>query len=486
MPNSYASAGQLDDGRSDQVCVPWQRHGSEPLLVGGGIFQITPRSKLRAVGVLDKLRHSCIGRFYLNHLRHYRFVRFCTIWLWQRGFSLYVSILLFVKLRTKAGAWLSLVDVFDYAERPEAGIPHILADSTMVATPSPIAFPERDQAILISPHESYVFPEIIVTTVRHATVSGGTNLVVCDGEVIHHNLYDFDRDYTSEELHGRYGIAPRQKRICLLSHDDPEPEVVERAAVFVDACAYNYAHWLTEVLPRIAIFCREGCYKNVPLIINDGLHCNLLESLRLITMGRRPIIMLPIDRSIIVSELLLTSVVGYVPFERRNAHLSGHSHGMFSPVAFAEMRRCLFEAAQVVPSPGWPNKIYLRRNSGLRKVVNSAEIEHTLVAQGYTVIEPEKLSFIVQVQLFSQAEAVVASTGAAVANIVFCPPGIRITILIARFPDTSYWYWQNIALASGNAVRYVLGEVVGGIGAGIHSDFRIEVKDLLNSLADQE
>lgn len=146
------------------------------------------------------------------------------------------------------------------------------------------------------------------------------------------------------------------------------------------------------------------------------------------------------------------------------------------------MRRILVNAVKAMPSPDWPKKIYLRRNSGVRKVLNSSEIERALVALGYAVIEPEKLSFTQQVQLFSHAESVVAPSGAAAANIIFCPPGTRITILIGRFPNTSYWYWQNIAAASGNLVRYALCETAPGSPQGIHADFLVNLEDLFKSL----
>jgi hypothetical protein len=90
----------------------------------------------------------------------------------------------------------------------------------------------------------------------------------------------------------------------------------------------------------------------------------------------------------------------------------------------------------------------------VRKVINSTEIERALVARGYAVIEPEKLSFIQQAALLA-AEAVVASTGPPV-NIILPAQCTHQHFLC--FADTSYWYWQNIAAASGNVVRYVLGE----------------------------
>lgn len=461
----------------------WQPDSAESLVAEAdeSLIEHVEAPSGHGVGLLGELRRSWLGRLYVERLKRYRAVRSGVIWLWQNGYPFYVNRVAPVVFRREAERWRPLVSVADYALRPEAGQRHVLAEPTHLETPVPVAFPEKSRAVLVSPHESYVFPEIFVTTVRNAAIYGGTNLVCVGGEVIHHNLYDFVRDYTSEELHGRTAIDPKRRRVRWLLRDS-EPVRVESAAVFVDACAPNYAHWLTEVLPRVALFCREERYADVPLVVNDGLHRNLVESLRMITRGTRRIIMLPIGRAIVASELFLTSVAGYVPFERRNTRLSGHSHGVFSPVAFAEMRRCLVEAANAMPSPDWPRKIYLRRNSGVRKVINSAEIERALVARGYAVIEPEKLSFIQQVQLFSRAEAVVASTGAAVANIIFCPPGTRISIFISRFADTSYWYWQNIAAASGNVVRYVLGEVGVDASGGIHADFSVVVEDVINSL----
>lgn len=461
----------------------WQPDSAESLVAEAdeSLIEHVEAPSGHGVGLLGELRRSWLGRLYVERLKRYRAVRSGVIWLWQNGYPFYVNRVAPVVFRREAERWRPLVSVADYALRPEAGQRHVLAEPTHLETPVPVAFPEKSRAVLVSPHESYVFPEIFVTTVRNASIYGGTNLVCVGGEVIHHNLYDFVRDYTSEELHGRTAIDPKRRRVRWLLRDS-EPVRVESAAVFVDACAPNYAHWLTEVLPRVALFCREERYADVPLVVNDGLHRNLVESLRMITRGTRRIIMLPIGRAIVASELFLTSVAGYVPFERRNTRLSGHSHGVFSPAAFAEMRRCLVEAANAMPSPDWPRKIYLRRNSGVRKVINSAEIERALVARGYAVIEPEKLSFTQQVQLFSRAEAVVASTGAAVANIIFCPPGTGISIFISRFADTSYWYWQNIAAASGNVVRYVLGEVESGSTHGIHADFHVNVEDVLKSL----
>ena len=129
------------------------------------------------------------------------------------------------------------------------------------------------------------------------------------------------------------------------------------------------------------MFCAEKKFARVPLIVDAGLHYNLMESLLFTAGGDREIICLPIGRAISVDCLYITSTCGYVPFGRRNTKMTGHSHGVFSPVAFENVRVKLINLAQQSGGGELPKKIYIRRTSGTRKVTNVAEIENLLVRQ---------------------------------------------------------------------------------------------------------
>ena len=354
-------------------------------------------------------------------------------------------------------------------------------DAARVDTPAPKVFPVEDQAYLVSPHDHYVFPPVYVAELGEALIYGGTNLVFAQDAVICHDLYDFERDYTSEELHRRTLIDPKSKRIHWLLHDHA-PEPIPVAAAFVDACGLNYAHWMTEVLPRIALFCAEERYKDIPVVVNDGLHQNIMESLFLITGTTHEIITLPIGRAIAVNELYLTSVAGYVPFDRRTNKLSGHSQGVFSPSAFEMLRNHLNPLGQKATGEAWPEKIYLRRNSGARKVTNAAELEKLLVVHGYVIVEPEKLTFLQQIQLFYNAKEVVSSTGAALANAIVCKPGTQVTVLMSKHENMIYRYWINLLNPFGIKVNYVLGNIIDQGSLGIHGDFAVNVADVVELL----
>ncbi len=433
--------------------------------------------------IVGRLRTSWLGRLYIGYLKQYVVIRWTAYCVWRNGYPIYVNHIATRFSNRKAIKWLPLTKLSEFTKKNGVQT-YKLLDAAIVETPKPKVFPTCDQDYLVSPHDRFIFPEIYVATVNNAMTYGGTNLILTDDGVVCHDLYDFERDYTSEELHGRTLIDPKSKRIRWLLHDEA-PEAIPVAATFLDACALNYAHWMTEVLPRVVLFCAEDRFLGIPIVVNDGLHKNIMESLFLVAGTEREIITLPIGRALAVNKLYLTSVTGYVPFGRRTNELSGHSHGQFSPRAFELLRNHLNGLAGGAESEAWPEKIYLRRNSGTRKVTNATELEKLLVAHGYVIVEPEKLSFSEQIRLFSNTKIIVASSGAAMANIIFCPPASQIFILISKHPNTNYWYWQNMAAASGNFVRYIFGAAATGSADGIHNDFTVpysEVEKLMEKL----
>jgi capsular polysaccharide biosynthesis protein len=429
--------------------------------------------------IATRLRSAWFGRFYTNHLKQYALVHQVVMWLWRNGYPVYVNHVAILVGNKKAKRWRQLTRLSEFAKKN--GIPTCkLVDAALVEIPVPKVFPVSDQCYLESPHDRNRFPEIIVATINSATIYGGTNLVLVDGEVVCHDLYDFNRDSTSEELHGRTLINPKSGRVRWLMQDET-PESVAVAATFVDACAANYAHWMTEVLPRIALFCAEEQFHGVAIVVNDGLHKNIMESLFLVAGAEREIITLPIGRALAFNVLYLTSVTGYVPFGQRTNKLAEHSHGLFSPHALELLRDTLIAIPEEGIGDIWPEKIFLRRNSGTRKVINAAEVERMLVTEGYVIVETDKLTFMQQIQIFKNARMIISATGAALANAVFCKPGTQVAVLMSKHENMIYRYWSNMLAPIQVKVSYVLGNIVENRDLGIHGDFLVEA-GLLNDL----
>ncbi|MBX3678159.1 MAG: glycosyltransferase family 61 protein [Rhodocyclaceae bacterium] len=355
----------------------------------------------------------------------------------------------------------------------------ILAPSSRVVTPTPAVFPAARARCLVSPHEWYEFPPIYLCTLANALVTGGTNLIRYGEAVVCHDLYDPRRDETAEELHHRTYVHSSRGKISWLM---PAASLARlpRAGAFTDACSANYAHWLTEVLPKVNLFCREDSNADTPIVVDAGLHPNLVESLRLVAGDMRRIIALAPDETVLVENLRVFSAVGYVPFGRRGRAAGGHSHGLFSSLGLTALRDQLNGALAAGAGSGGV-KLYLKRSADTRNAINRVEIEALLVEQGFTVIEPERLSFSEQVRMFASADIVVGVTGAAFANLIFCRPATRIVILVSNYRQLSYWYWQNIAYATGHRITYVIG-VCTEWPSHPHSSYEVDIQDVLDAI----
>ena len=424
--------------------------------------------------IVSRMRNAPLGRLYKDRLKQYVVVRGVARWIWWNLFPLYVRLSVLMKKR------YPLTTLRDYTNA--SGTPtYKVADAESVETAQPKVFPNDDRAYVAAPYDQYMFPEIFVAKIKNGTAMGGTNLIVVDGKVVCHDLFDFEHDSTAEELHGRALISPKSRHVRLVLRNK-KPKSIPVAATFVDACAQNYAHWMTEVLPRVALFCAEERFKSVPLLVNEGLHPNIMESLFLVAGANREVITLPIGKALTVDELYHTSVAGYVPFERRIKKASGHSHGMFSPRALKLVRERLATVSQKTDKRRLPEKIFLRRNSGVRKVTNAVEIEHLLVDRGYVIVEPETLTFLQQVQCFAHAKVIVGPTGAGFANAIFCEKGAHVAILISKSKDLAYKYWVNMLSPIGVHLSYVLGDIVDNHEYGVHGDFAINTSYLMELL----
>lgn len=426
--------------------------------------------------VVTRLKGGCFGRFYVEHLKKNPFIRRLVIAIWRNYYPVYANYIV-ARLSPTTRRWRPLVKLARYVESSNS--PSIkVFDTTRVDIPPPKVFPAEDQGYLVQRHNYYEFPPIYVAKISDAEVYGGSNLIFVHDAVIYHDLYDFERDYTSEELHGRHVIDAKKKRMRLI-RNDATPEKMPEAASFLDACATNYAHWLTEVLPRIVTFCSLEQYANVPIIVDDGLHRNMMESLALVVGNAREIFTVPIGRSICVDILYVTSVTGYVPFERRNSKLADHSHGIFSPLALGLLKSSVLPFAKKIAHHDRPRKIYLRRTSGTRNLTNRAAIERTLRELGFFAVEPEKLNFLQQVALFNSSKYVIASTGAALANAIFSESGTRVCVMMAKKEGMIYRYWLNMLLPLNIWVDFVLGAIADKHDMGIHADFYVEPKHIL-------
>lgn len=325
------------------------------------------------------------------------------------------------------------------------------------------AVDQQMRNIEIAPRQDFTVKPIRLMVVADVSVEAWSNFVFSGNAALVHDYYDFRSDYTSEELHGRFYIDEFVV--------EREPVVgsqnLETAALFLDALSSNYAHWLTEVLTRLVMFASMPEYKNIPIVIDEGWHANMLEILEMF-IEDRDIYVLAKGRALNVKKAYVLSSCGYVPFESRPNYCGSLSSGVFAIEALRAIRKGMLAKAFISSS----NRVYIKRKSKGRNALNSEEVDSALKKLGFVSYDPALMSPLEQISVFSCADVIYSNSGAALANIIFCKPGARVYISIPDIEGTSYQYWNKISMASGAMVKYFLEEPE---IQSIHSDFEVNI-----------
>lgn len=136
---------------------------------------------------------------------------------------------------------------------------------------------------------------------------------------------------------------------------------------------------------------------------------------------------------------------------------------------------------------GRPRRLYITRGNvrNTRRLTNEPELLEKLAPLGFTVFDPGAHSVQEQIDHFSAAEVIVAPHGAALSNLVFCSPGVRVLELFApKYVNPCYWaIADNI---EGSTYRYVVcGEDPRGPGKpmqGVLTDIVADIPTVLAEL----
>jgi len=481
--NSKEVQEEMHEEMHEEIIAPWkpaERIDIPDIGEVAGRLRVLRFDKQGEKNIYSALVASRMAWFYRRYLKRYPIIRATVINIWRSLVPIILRTVqkYFPQRFNKVS--LQLVPLKDYSSRHPEQV-FVLHEQQPIVPISPRVYPAEDRSLLRSGRRYDSCPEIYVALIEDGIIYGASNLVFKEHEAICHDFYDFVCDSTSEELHFRALINSETKRICWLRHD-PFPEFLDAAATFVDACSENYSHWLTEVLPRIALFVNDARFEGVPIIVNERLHPNLMKSLLLVVRDGRMIYRLQKDKAVKVSKLYVVSVTGYVPFDQRSVPGQTHSHGRFSPVALCTINKSFIRVSDQLSRQDWPTKLYLRRKGIIRQLVNQSDIEGLLVSRGFTVIDTDKLSFAEQVALFSRAKLIVAPTGASLANAVFAGPDAEVVVLMAKHEKMIYRYWAEMLSPLKLNVSYVLGQIVQKKGYGIHGNFKVSESDLVDAL----
>lgn len=337
-------------------------------------------------------------------------------------------------------------------------------------------------------------PSIEVAKIPSVVAMGGTELLFTKDLAIHPDLQSPERDVIPAEY---LGIAKVDAKVAQITIPlTRKRRRIPRAISLLGNCTGNYAHWLTETLPKLVIVDDLEGFSDFPLLVDEWVHPNILASIDLLNKNHREIVWVSRWEAISVDTLVYVSPPSYTPpesrsyFERRIVPKPDPCFFPFSGFALQRLRVAAWTAAGVgVGTHPRDKRLHLDRPTRSvgngRLIVNNEQVNHLIAREGFASVSPGEMSVIDQIVLFQQAKCVVAPIGAALVNLVFAPPGCQVIIMSPYYENANYYYFSNLLGILGHTVRYVVGPQVDacrGANHIAHGNYSINLGELQAAL----
>lgn len=191
----------------------------------------------------------------------------------------------------------------------------------------------------------------------------------------------------------------------------PAPQRVSGVAISMNNCSsHNFFHWLTEVAPRAIAAAQIVPLSTVKLIVDHQ------------SAYQREIL-----------ELLGTTPSQWIQ-PHSHLHLQPDRLLWSNEPTSALLRKFSAAITNRIPCRSdLPKRIYIsRKKASHRKLVNEAEVEQCLQAQGFTTFDFESLPIKSQIEIVTSAEEIVSLHGAALAHLIFAASNTKVVEL---FPE---------------------------------------------------
>ena len=183
--------------------------------------------------------------------------------------------------------------------------------------------------------------------------------------------------------------------------------------------SHNYFHWLIEILPRLVPMRRAGIVADYYLV--DCLSPFQQTALAALGIERHQLIQPHYKLLLAADELVVPSFP--------------------SPDCLREFGRWMLAGLGADGPVTSTRRIFIsRRKTGTRTLANEPQLEQLLRAHGFETHSLEDYPLAKQARLIHEAEIVVATHGAGLANLVFARPGTRVIEIVpaGRFNVACY------------------------------------------------
>ncbi len=304
---------------------------------------------------------------------------------------------------------------------------------------------------------------------NNSKVIGGSSVVVSSNGIILYDMLCHYKDYNANITdHGLFMLAGKPIRLFgyyFYNYSSKSKKIIKAGIALACNMSGNYYHFIYDCIARFSLLRSQLVPKDIPLLVDERvlLTPSMKEVLDAMNTDGRDYISLKENMLYEVKSLYVLSPVNrIVPNidDMKQIERAGH---VFDRDSLNYMRKLLLPLR--LEGVRTPKKIFISRGKCRLRRMNEDEVFPLFQKYGFQKVFIEGMSLAQQITLFSNAVHIVAASGAALSNLLFCNPGTKVLIFIGEQRPGVY---SSLALTLG---IYSQGLIIKSDEARIHAHF---------------
>ena len=287
----------------------------------------------------------------------------------------------------------------------------------------PEYFEKSDQRI-----EHFLSPDIYIAEVPDAYLIGGSNVIVADNSLLNDAAY-CDKE---QRIDIRYSAIKKVFDGVAVISEGEYVEEITCGINLIGAASFNYYHLIVEILSRLTFVDKFEEYRHYPILV-DEVVLNIPQyhaALECINRFQHSIIRVEKEKKYLVKNMVLPSPTVWMPTNVYDRNTIRTEDFLISETVLSNIRDAVGVWQEKAP---WRKIFISRKNTQAVRLENELQVRELFAQNGFEIIYNEEMSFRQQVECFGQAKCIIATSGAALSNTIFCQPDTLIGCIIPSY-----------------------------------------------------
>lgn len=302
--------------------------------------------------------------------------------------------------------------------------------------------------------KQFLSPEIYIAELENVSVIGGSAAIIA----VEYCLYDMAANDEDNRYDLRFPSFKAIDKNYVILGSVNSNQVIEEAISLLGAAAFNYYHATVELLSRIQYIDSFEEYRSIPLLIDEVIlnTPQYADILKILNKFNHPIIFIKQNNMHRVKRLVFPSYNTWMPINIREGETLIPEDFLIASSAIKYLRENVLAGKE--SNVGYRKVFISRKNSSNVRLCNEEDVIDLFKQYGFEVIYPEELSFSEQVEIFSKAEYVAGTSGAAFTNIIYCPQNATIISIAPKKYD--FYLYSTISRLLGLECSFLDAKIV--------------------------